>query len=87
MASVLPEYDPAGWFGVLAPRATPAAIIERLSAAFTTALRAPEVRRVLAVSAMEPVGSSADEFAARLRRDIERYGALLRAATGSPRRP
>ena len=86
MASVLPEYDAAGWFCVLAPRGTPPAIIARLHAAFTAALRAPEVQRVLAVSALEPVGSSPDEFAARLRRDIERYGALLRSATGSPRR-
>ena len=85
-ASGLPEYDAAGWFCVLAPRGTPPAIIARLHAAFTAALRAPEVQRVLAVSALEPVGSSPDEFAARLRRDLERYGALLRSATGSPRR-
>ncbi|MES2711384.1 MAG: tripartite tricarboxylate transporter substrate-binding protein [Pseudomonadota bacterium] len=72
MASVLPEYDAAGWFCILAPRGTPPAIIARLHVAFTTALRAPEVQRVLAVSALEPVGSSPEEFTARLRRDIER---------------
>ena len=86
MASVLRDYDSAGWFCVLAPRGTPRPIAERLHDAFVTALRAPEVLRVLAQSAFEPVGSTPDDFAARLRHDVDRYGALLRAALGSQRR-
>jgi tripartite-type tricarboxylate transporter receptor subunit TctC len=80
MASVVGSFDAAGWFCVLAPRGTPGPVIQRLYVAFATALRAPEVLQVLAQSAFEPVGSSPEEFAARLRRDFDRYGTLLRAA-------
>ena len=87
MASVLRDYDAAGWFCVLAPRGTPGPVVDRLHQAFVAALRAPEVLRVLAQSAFQPVGSTPEEFTARLRRDFDRYGALLRAALGSQRRP
>ena len=85
MASAVPGYDAAGWFCVLAPRGTPRPIIDQLQQTFVATLRTPEAERVLAQSAFQPVGSTPDEFAARLRRDFSRYGELLAVARGSQR--
>jgi tripartite-type tricarboxylate transporter receptor subunit TctC len=86
MASIIGDFDAAGWFCVLAPRDTPGTVIDRLNSAFGAALQSPEVLRVLAQSAFEPVGSSPEECGARLRRDVDRYGALLRAVASQQRR-
>ncbi|MFC7734267.1 tripartite tricarboxylate transporter substrate-binding protein [Roseomonas sp. GCM10028921] len=86
MASVIGDFDAAGWFCVLAPRDTPGTVIDRLNSAFGAALQLPEVLRVLAQSAFEPVGSSSRGCATRLRRDVDRYGALLRAVASQQRR-
>lgn len=85
MATVLPEYDAAGWFCLLVPRGTPAFAIQKLHQAFAGALRTEEVQKALAQSAFEAVGSSPEEFAARLRRDIARYAELLRTAGAQTR--
>jgi tripartite-type tricarboxylate transporter receptor subunit TctC len=82
MVSAVPGYDSAGWFCVLAPRGTPRPVIDQLQRAFAAALLMPEIERVLAQSAFQPVGSTPDEFAARLRQDVGRYGELLRMARG-----
>jgi len=82
MASVLPAYDAAGWFCVLAPRGTPATIVARLHQAFVAALQLPEVQRALEQSAFEAVGSSPEECSARIHRDVQRYAELLRTALG-----
>jgi tripartite-type tricarboxylate transporter receptor subunit TctC len=82
MASVLPAYDAAGWFCVLAPHGTPAAIVGRLHQAFVAALQLPEVRRALEQSAFEAVGSTPEECSTRIHRDVQRYAELLRTALG-----
>jgi tripartite-type tricarboxylate transporter receptor subunit TctC len=85
LSSVLPEYDAAGWFCLLVPRGTPAFAVQKLHQAFASALRTDDVQKALAQSAFEAVGSSPEEFAARLRRDITRYAELLRTAGAQTR--
>lgn len=85
LTTVLPEFDAAGWFCLLVPRGTPSIAIQKLHQAFASALRTEEVQKALAQSAFEPVGSSPEEFAARLRSDITRYAELLRTAGAQTR--
>lgn len=85
ISSVLPDYDAAGWFCLLAPRGTPSQAIDKLYQAFAGALQQADVQRALAQSAFEAVGSKPGEFALRLRRDVERYAALLRTAGATTR--
>ncbi len=80
MASMLPGYDTAGWFCLLAPRGTPGLAVERLHHAFTTAVKAPEIQDTLSRNGFEAVGSSPNELAAKLRSDIGRYAEILRTA-------
>jgi tripartite-type tricarboxylate transporter receptor subunit TctC len=76
--SGFPGFDTGQWLGLLAPRGTPPAVIDRLQKASAEALAAPEVKERLAGAALIPVGNSAGEFDSVIRADIERWSKLAR---------
>jgi tripartite-type tricarboxylate transporter receptor subunit TctC len=67
-------------YGILAPAATPAAIIARLQTAIVAALGTPDVRDRYAALSLEPAPSSAQEYAAYLRDDVLRWRRVVTAA-------
>ena len=68
------------WFGVFAPAGTPKALIDKYSAAIKAAVLVPEVSARLANLNMEAVGSTPDEFAAVVKRDWDKWGAVVKAS-------
>ena len=76
-------YDAGIWIGLLAPKATPPAIVEKLSAAANDALNTEEVRTALKGQGTDPVGGTPKEFADFIRADIEKWTAML-ASSPSP---
>jgi tripartite-type tricarboxylate transporter receptor subunit TctC len=70
-------YDAGIWIGLLAPAATPPAIIEKLSAAANAALNTDAVRAALKQQGTDPVGGTPKEFADFIRADIEKWVAVL----------
>ena len=66
------------WFGIAAPRGTPAEIVRRLNEAFVTASRAPDYRERMQQAGVIPVGSSVADFARFRKDDLESWGALIR---------
>ena len=76
----VPGYELTSWVGLLAPAATPPAVVGRIHAPLLESLRTPDVRNVLVKSGTEPLGNSPEEFAQALRRDIPRWGKVIRAA-------
>lgn len=70
-------FDAGIWIGLLAPPGTPAAIIERLSAAANSALAAEDVRATLERQGTDPVGGTPGEFADFIGADIEKWVAVL----------
>ena len=72
-------YEYLAWFGVVAPAATPRPIIERLNADLRRVIALPEIRdRMINQGGMEPVGGSAESFAALIPAEIEHWGRLVR---------
>ena len=69
------------WYGMLAPKGTPRAIVERLNAAINRALQDADVRQRFAASAIEVVGSTPAEFGRYARAEIKRWGEVARAAS------
>jgi tripartite-type tricarboxylate transporter receptor subunit TctC len=63
---------------LLAPAATPAAVIRRMNAEVVKALRTPEVEKRLDDLGAVPAPSTPEQFAAILRRDGEIWGKLIR---------
>jgi len=72
------DMDAAVWYGVLAPAATPKAVVRRLSQATETALRAHDVRERLMNMGAEPVGSTPDVFAKQLRVEVKQWAEVVR---------
>jgi tripartite-type tricarboxylate transporter receptor subunit TctC len=74
----VPGYEAVGWFGLLAPAATPATRVAKLSADANDVLRdAQVVQRMLAVGA-EPSGDTPGQFAAFIRADQAKWSKLMR---------
>jgi tripartite-type tricarboxylate transporter receptor subunit TctC len=75
-------YDAGIWIGLLAPKATPPAVVEKLSAAANDALNTEEVRAALKAQGTDPVGGTPKQFADFIRADIEKWTAMLAASPG-----
>ena len=78
--SGLPDYEAGSWYGIMAPAGTPREIIERLHGAIVKALAQPEVAKRLAAEGAVGIGSTPEEFAAHLKRELARVGKVVRAA-------
>ena len=78
--SIYPGFTSANWYGMFAPAATPAAIVEKLSAEIARATATPEIREFMTREGAEPVGSTPSQFAAYLKGEIGRYATVARAA-------
>jgi tripartite-type tricarboxylate transporter receptor subunit TctC len=70
-------YDAGIWIGLLAPVGTPAAIVDKLSAAANDALKTEQVRSALTKQGTDPLGGTPKEFADFIRADIEKWTAML----------
>ena len=74
----LRNFDPSFWYGLVAPAGTPKSIVERIQAETANYVHSPEGRKEFAARSLEPVGSTPEQFAAVMLKDIERYGALAK---------
>jgi tripartite-type tricarboxylate transporter receptor subunit TctC len=71
-------WEMSAWFGVFAPRGTPAEIVRLLNQHLQALLEDPKVRQRLYDAGAEPVGGSADSIAERYRADHRRWGQFIR---------
>jgi tripartite-type tricarboxylate transporter receptor subunit TctC len=76
--SGLAGFDTTQWLGILAPKGTPAEVISRVHAETSRALALPDVKDRLAQAALQPVGSTPQEFEALMRADLERWTAVAK---------
>jgi tripartite-type tricarboxylate transporter receptor subunit TctC len=80
IASFYPGYKTELWHGIFAPRGTPEAVLERLRTELNAVLSTPEVKqRLVSSGSGEPYVTTPDEFAAVMRADYERYGAVIKS--------
>ncbi len=80
----VPGVQADAWHGLVAPRATPANVIETLRGNLAEILAAPALRAKLAAQGAEPVGNTPAEFAALIHSESEKYGTIIRAAGIKP---
>jgi tripartite-type tricarboxylate transporter receptor subunit TctC len=65
-----PGFEALAWHGILAPARTPQAIVKKLNEEIAKALGDPETKTLLVNQAMQTVGSTPEEFAAFIQKDI-----------------
>ena len=70
-------FEVAGWYGVMAPAATPTPIIEKLNRAMVRVLKTPDMAERLGVDGSEPVGSSVQEFSEHIRSEVVKWRKLI----------
>ncbi|MGH8669912.1 MAG: Bug family tripartite tricarboxylate transporter substrate binding protein [Burkholderiales bacterium] len=80
LAESLPGFEAVAWFGIVAPPATPRAIADRVSAGVAEALRHPDVLKRLRDLSAEPMGLTPAQTADYMRRETERWAAVIRTA-------
>jgi tripartite-type tricarboxylate transporter receptor subunit TctC len=73
-----PGLEVSNWFGFVAPAGTPQPIVDRLSREFVAALKSPQVKEKFNLTG-DPYPADAAELAARIRRDVDVYGAVIAA--------
>jgi len=76
--SGLPGHETVAWYGLFAPAGTPAAIVSRLAGEVAKLARLPEMRDALAAHGAETVADTPEAFAAIVKADVARWGAVVR---------
>ena len=76
--SGLAGYSAYVWMGLLAPKGTPAAIIDKLNAELKLAMAAPEVKAFFAEAGIEAVASSPAEMDRYFREERERWARVIK---------
>lgn len=66
------------YFGLLAPAGTPRAIIDRLHAEVAALLREKDIAERLSGAGLDVAGTSPEEFAARIRADLEKFARVAK---------
>jgi tripartite-type tricarboxylate transporter receptor subunit TctC len=82
--SGLPGYVAVGWFGLLAPAATPKAAVAKLSADANRVLAMRDVREKMLGLGAEPAGNTPEEFARFIRGDQAKWSRLMKEAGITP---
>ncbi|HVZ50357.1 MAG TPA: tripartite tricarboxylate transporter substrate binding protein [Pseudolabrys sp.] len=74
------DVEADAWMGLIAPGGTPKPIVDKINKDVVAIIKAPAVREKLATQLMEPVGSTPEEFRARMNGEIERWAPVIKAA-------
>jgi tripartite-type tricarboxylate transporter receptor subunit TctC len=76
----VPGFEVTSWLGVVAPRKTPADIVDRLNREINAMLDDARMRARIAELGAEAIPGSANEFAKTITTDTEKWGKVIRAA-------
>lgn len=71
-------FDIAPWYGIVAPRGTPADVVVKLNTSINKLLAAPDFREKLAVTGAEPRGGSVNDFTSMINAEIPRTEKLVK---------
>jgi len=71
-------FDIAPWYGIVAPKGTPADVVVKLNTSINKLLAAPDFREKLAVTGAEPRGGSVNDFTAMINAEIPRTEKLVK---------
>ena len=76
----VPGFEVDGWYGLLAPKATPAPVIRRFNAELAALLAMDEMKERLLAAGIDASASSPAEFHDRIARDITRWSEVVKKA-------
>ena len=80
IAETVPGYDTEVWWGLLGPARMPPELVAKLSHDFVAALNTEPVKERLSKLGASPIGSSPQQFDAKIRTEYEKWGPIIKAA-------
>ena len=67
------------WFGLLAPAATPKAVVTRLNAEVVKIIQSPEFKKQMADIGAEPIGNKPEDMAKQIKDETDKFAQLVKA--------
>ena len=80
IAEFVPGYEASGWYGLGAPKKTPAEIIDRLNKEINAGLADPRIKAQLTNSGGSVLALSSSDFGKLIAEEAEKWGKVIRAA-------
>lgn len=78
VAETVPGYEATIWLGLMAPKGTPQAIVEKLNAEVRRIVAQPDVKEMWAKQGATPMSMSAAEFTKYLNQDIAKWATIVK---------
>jgi tripartite-type tricarboxylate transporter receptor subunit TctC len=79
VAETLPGFENIGWFGLMAPTGTPAAIVDKVYRDTAKALEGTDLRKRFDDIGMAPVGNAPADFAKAIREEAAHWAKIIKA--------
>jgi tripartite-type tricarboxylate transporter receptor subunit TctC len=76
--TVLKDFDASVWHGIMAPKGTPAAVIQRLNTELNKTLGMADVQERLLALSSDPVGGSPEDFGRFVATETDKWGDLIK---------
>ena len=80
ISDTVPGFENFGWYSVIAPKGTPVAVLEKVSAEVVKAVKEPEFAQLLKVLGIDIVGGTRAELDAFRRSESKRMGDIVKTA-------
>jgi tripartite-type tricarboxylate transporter receptor subunit TctC len=80
MNTFYPGFESDNWYAMWFPAGTPRDIVARMNALIIKAMQTEKVRQFMVTEGLDPVGSSPEELAAQVRREIAKYANVIHMA-------
>ena len=79
-----PGYEISSWQGVFAPAGTPKDVVVKINGELVRMLNVPDVRRRISQEGADPVGSTPDAFATRVKNEITKWTKVIKTSGIQP---
>ncbi|MDQ0588298.1 Bug family tripartite tricarboxylate transporter substrate binding protein [Variovorax paradoxus] len=76
----LPGFETGTWYGIVVPKNTPKAVVDKINAALLAMLAQPDVKEKLLGMGLEPEGGTPAQFGALIRSEIAKYATIVKSA-------
>lgn len=85
IAETYPGFEVNSWYGFMAPAKTPPAIVDQLQREIAEILKSTEIAEMLQSKGLAPEGSTPDNYAQQIKRDLDRWQKVVKDAGLQPK--
>ena len=78
--SGVPSFKYGSWFGLMAPKGVPQAVVDKINADVREVLKMPDVREKLIELGFDPIGGGPAEYATLIAKETDKWAKVIKAA-------